>query len=104
MSSERNILIEENMVQIAQQSDGYSGADMRNLCSEASLGPIRCIDMSRMHSIQAAEVIKVHNTRPSYVLNKIFMGYRLDQYQWKTFIKHSLELGPALQLKIWINI
>jgi SpoVK/Ycf46/Vps4 family AAA+-type ATPase len=46
----------ENFAEIAQLSDGYSGADIRNLCSEASLGPIRSIDMSMIEKIQADEV------------------------------------------------
>lgn len=41
---------------IAEMSDGYSGSDIRNLCSEASLGPIRSLDMSLIEKIKASEV------------------------------------------------
>ncbi|KAF5302693.1 hypothetical protein FQR65_LT08435 [Abscondita terminalis] len=57
MSKERNSLTYEDMHKIAELSDGYSGADMKNLCSEASLGPIRSISMNQMETIQANEVL-----------------------------------------------
>ncbi|KAJ8910358.1 hypothetical protein NQ315_004974 [Exocentrus adspersus] len=56
ISNERNCLTEEHFNKIASLSDGYSGADIKNLCSEASLGPIRSIDISLIEKIQAAEV------------------------------------------------
>ena len=31
----------DEMVEISQRTEGYSGADMSNLCKEASYGPIR---------------------------------------------------------------
>lgn len=31
----------EDFVKIEQLSEGYSGSDLKNLCQEASLGPIR---------------------------------------------------------------
>lgn len=57
MSTERHSLNNQNLTEIAELSAGYSGADMKNLCSEASLGPIRGIDMHKIKNIQAAEVI-----------------------------------------------
>nr|CAH7766823.1 unnamed protein product [Callosobruchus chinensis] len=56
IANERNELNEGDFSKIAAMSDGYSGADIRTLCSEASLGPIRTIDMSRIEHIQATEV------------------------------------------------
>ncbi|KAJ8962146.1 hypothetical protein NQ318_018103 [Aromia moschata] len=56
ISNEKHELTENNFREIATLSKGYSGADIRNLCSEASLGPIRSIDMSMIEQIQAAEV------------------------------------------------
>lgn len=53
MSTERNSLSNDEVERIAALSDGYSGADMKNLCSEASLGPIRSIDISQIQNIQA---------------------------------------------------
>ncbi|KAB0802490.1 hypothetical protein PPYR_04676 [Photinus pyralis] len=56
MSKERHSLAECDMSKVAELTDGYSGADMRNLCSEASLGPIRSIDIRQMEFIEANEV------------------------------------------------
>lgn len=56
MITERNSLNHDDFIEIAKLSDGYSGADIRNLCSEACLGPIRSIDMTKMQSIQVEEV------------------------------------------------
>lgn len=41
---------------IAELTDGYSGADMANLCKEAAMGPIRSLDYSQMESIKSEDV------------------------------------------------
>lgn len=56
ISKERHSLTEDDFVEIARLCDGYSGADIRNLCSEASLGPLRSIDSKLIEKIQASEV------------------------------------------------
>lgn len=56
MGNERNNLSEQEIIEIADLSHGYSGADMKTLCSEASLGPIRSIDFNMIQNIQADEV------------------------------------------------
>ncbi|XP_044262449.1 fidgetin-like protein 1 [Tribolium madens] len=56
ISKERHDLDRDDLARVAQLSEGYSGADIRNLCSEASLGPIRSIDMRMIEKIQADEV------------------------------------------------
>lgn len=43
LKSERNDLNESQLNIIGEKTDGFSGADMKNLCQEASLGPIRAI-------------------------------------------------------------
>ena len=39
-----NSLNEEEIIRIAELTDGYSGADMTNLCRESALGPIRSLE------------------------------------------------------------
>lgn len=56
MSKERHSLTEDQIESIAQQSAGYSGADMKHLCSEAALEPIRSLDLSNIENMQASEV------------------------------------------------
>ncbi|XP_034250452.1 fidgetin-like protein 1 [Thrips palmi] len=56
MSNERSALTNEQIDEVASLTDGYSGADMKNLCQEASLGPIRSISFSAMHQITADQV------------------------------------------------
>ncbi|XP_076354425.1 fidgetin-like protein 1 isoform X2 [Tachypleus tridentatus] len=41
---------------ICQKTEGYSGADMTNLCKEASLGPIRSLDTSQIQCISPNQV------------------------------------------------
>ena len=41
---------------MASLTDGYSGADMANLCRDAAMGPIRSIDYSLIDKISTGEV------------------------------------------------
>lgn len=43
------ILIKKSLAEVVKITKGYSGADMRNLCSEAALIPIRsCTNIKAM--------------------------------------------------------
>jgi SpoVK/Ycf46/Vps4 family AAA+-type ATPase len=56
MSKEQCHLSEEEIEQVVQQSDGFSGADMTQLCREASLGPIRSLHMADIATIAPEQV------------------------------------------------
>lgn len=56
MKAERNTLNSDEIEEIAELTNGYSGADIKNLCQEASLGPIRSIGSSQMFQIKADQV------------------------------------------------
>ena len=47
---------ESDIDEISSKTDGYSGADMFNLCREAAMGPIRSIAFSQMEMMQADQV------------------------------------------------
>ncbi|CAL1535521.1 unnamed protein product [Lymnaea stagnalis] len=56
MAQQKNSLSETDIEAIVKQTDGYSGADMTNLCREAALGPIRSIPFEEMEIITPDQV------------------------------------------------
>lgn len=44
------------MADIAGLTDGYSGADMKSLCSEAAMGPIRAVPLAQIATIDRDKV------------------------------------------------
>ncbi|XP_066246828.1 fidgetin-like protein 1 isoform X2 [Euwallacea similis] len=71
ISSEKHSLIEEQFNEIANLTEGYSGADIKNLCSEAALEPIRSIDFRNIENIQASEVRSVKMTDFKKALKRV---------------------------------
>lgn len=47
---------QSELEQIARRTDGFSGADMKVLCQEAVMGPVRSISYTDMTSIAAESV------------------------------------------------
>ncbi|XP_062257775.1 fidgetin-like protein 1 [Platichthys flesus] len=56
MAQERNQLIEPELNSVVTGTEGFSGADMTQLCREAALGPIRSIQLSDIATITADQV------------------------------------------------
>ena len=56
LSSQNHSLSRDSYEEIGRLTDGYSGADMANLCKEAAMGPIRSLDYSKMDSITPEDV------------------------------------------------
>ncbi|XP_068574190.1 fidgetin-like protein 1 [Cebidichthys violaceus] len=56
MTQERNQLREQELESVVNATEGFSGADMTQLCREAALGPIRSIQLSDIATITADQV------------------------------------------------
>ncbi len=56
MAREKNQLREQELETVVTATEGFSGADMTQLCREAALGPIRSIQLSDIASISADQV------------------------------------------------
>lgn len=56
MAKERNSLSKAELHLVVSATEGFSGADMTQLCREAALGPIRSIQMSQIATISADQV------------------------------------------------
>ncbi|XP_057361314.1 fidgetin-like protein 1 [Manis pentadactyla] len=56
MSKEHCCFSEEELELVVQQSEGFSGADMTQLCREASLGPIRSLHTADIATITPDQV------------------------------------------------
>lgn len=56
MAREKNQLGREELQSIVAATDGFSGADMTQLCREAALGPIRSIRLADIATITADQV------------------------------------------------
>lgn len=59
MNTERHSLTTEDINNVSEMADGFSGADMRSLCAEAALEPIRSIPFAQIADIQRDQVL--HN-------------------------------------------
>nr|XP_035971135.1 fidgetin-like protein 1 [Halichoerus grypus]XP_035971143.1 fidgetin-like protein 1 [Halichoerus grypus]XP_035971146.1 fidgetin-like protein 1 [Halichoerus grypus]XP_035971156.1 fidgetin-like protein 1 [Halichoerus grypus]XP_035971166.1 fidgetin-like protein 1 [Halichoerus grypus]XP_035971170.1 fidgetin-like protein 1 [Halichoerus grypus] len=56
MSKEQCCLSEEEIALVVRQTDGFSGADMTQLCREASLGPIRSLQTVDLATVTPDQV------------------------------------------------
>ncbi|KAJ8722954.1 hypothetical protein PYW07_004134 [Mythimna separata] len=56
LANENNDLTAQHISEVANLTDGYSGADMKSLCSEAAMGPIRSVPLSQIVSIDRSKV------------------------------------------------
>ena len=52
----RHIMTDEDIRQIAQQTEGYSGADLKALCRDAAMGPIREVGEERIWNVDVKDV------------------------------------------------
>ena len=67
LAREEHELTAAQLDQVGQLTQGYSGADMANLCKEAAMGPIRSMDFTQIQTISKAELRKI-----SFQVCKVF--------------------------------
>lgn len=68
---ERNELSAADVASVAQATGGFSGADMKVLCQEASMGPIRAIGSDRMEAIDIGAVRAVAHADFAEALRRV---------------------------------
>ncbi|KAL3318259.1 Fidgetin-like protein 1 [Cichlidogyrus casuarinus] len=56
LQQQLHAITDDQIDSIADQTDGFSGADMANLCREAAMGPIRTISFEDIKSIKGTDV------------------------------------------------
>ena len=56
LSRENSVVSSVEMIDISQRTEGYSGADMANLCKEAAFGPIRSVPVDQILNIRKEDV------------------------------------------------
>lgn len=56
LKNERTEIGEEQILEIGRTTDGFSGADLKVLCQEASMGPIRSIPLDQINMIDVNDM------------------------------------------------
>jgi SpoVK/Ycf46/Vps4 family AAA+-type ATPase len=68
MEKVSSALSEADIETIVERTEGYSGADMKILCQEASLGPVRSVDPEDIATIDEKEVIPTRSPPESWTI------------------------------------
>jgi len=96
MSKNLNSLSTQDIDDISLKTDGYSGADIRSLCQEAAMGPIR-ESVSRLRNIEEADLPPIspdhfasalRQVRPSVALKDLDLYVKWNQ-EFGTFSRKS---------------
>lgn len=75
VESESNDLSDDDLENISHLSDGYSGADIKSLCQEASLGPIRSMSFDMINKMQADQVNESYYNFLNFMyIKRMFIG------------------------------
>eukprot|EP00808_Paulinella_micropora_P009487 g39982.t1 len=86
LRKERHDMSEEHIADVVAKTDGYSGADLRALCTEAAYGPIR--------SVNDISSLDTNNVRP--------IGHQ-DFLQGLSMVRASVSSSDLKQYLVWNN-
>lgn len=97
MKGVQNSLTDEEVSRVGEATDGYSGADLRTVCQEASMGPIRSIPFDQLNTIDRNDVRPLNMDDFLTSLKRVRASVspeNLEQYvQWdKTYGSGNLAL------------
>ena len=56
LSKNRNTVTGEQVEQVVERTAGFSGADVKNLCTEAAMGPMRSLGDMELLSVRENEI------------------------------------------------
>ncbi|XP_049808507.1 fidgetin-like protein 1 [Schistocerca nitens] len=95
MSNEKHCLSPAEVNEISSLTEGYSGADMKNLCQEASLGPIRSMNFLHIENITSDQVRPVTVEDFKTALRRVRASVsQTDLIQYVTWDKQYGSGGP----------
>lgn len=86
-------MVEAELDQLAQATDGYSGADIKTLCNEAALGPIRDIPMDKFAQIAPSDVRPVLFKDFEYALKRTKAS--VDKKDLEAYVKWDSLFGSG---------
>uniref|UniRef100_A0A1Q3F4J7 Putative aaa+-type atpase n=1 Tax=Culex tarsalis TaxID=7177 RepID=A0A1Q3F4J7_CULTA len=86
LANEKNSLTDAQIAEIGQLTEGFSGADMKVLCHEASMGPIRSISYDQLVQVSKDDVRAVNyedfRTALGRVRASVSPGDLVQYVQW----------------------
>lgn len=56
LGTDKHIVTESHLNEIARETAGFSGADMKTLCTEAVMGPVRSFSYNDIKNVSAANL------------------------------------------------
>jgi len=93
LAKERNSLTDTEVEEVVDKTEGYSGADMANLCKEAAMGPIRSLDFSDIDTMEASQVRPIEAVDFVPALRQVKASVSQDDLE--TYLKWNQQYGAT---------